>query len=227
MADITNTTKTDRSIEQMPIVACVTVGMFQENCYLYACPHTREAVIIDPGDEAERILETIQELHLIPKYILNTHGHIDHIGAIDAVSEVYPVPLAIHAADVALYTDTRVARQFGRQSPLVKRKPDMLLKEGDQITFGTLALDVLYTPGHTQGGICLVSQPFCVFSGDTLFHRSIGRTDLEGGNFEQLLTSIREKLYTLDDELVVFPGHGEPTPIEEEKHENPFVTVEE
>src|SRR5579859_4752951 len=121
MAEINDTTEKDRSIEQMPIVACVTVGMFEENCYLYACTHTREAVIIDPGDEAERILETIRELQLIPKYIINTHGHIDHICAIDAVSEVYPVPLAIHAADVPLYTDTRVARQFGRQSPLVKR----------------------------------------------------------------------------------------------------------
>lgn len=224
MADTTNR---DRAVEQMPIVACVTVGMFEENCYLYACPQTREAVIIDPGDEAERILEAIAELRLIPKYILNTHGHIDHICAIDAVSAVYPVPLAIHAADVPLYTDTRVARQFGRQSPLVKRKPDILLKEGDHITFGTLTLDVLYTPGHTQGGICLVSPSFCVFSGDTLFHRSIGRTDLEGGNVEQLLAAIRQKLYTLDDELVVFPGHGEPTTIEEEKHENPFVTIEE
>lgn len=221
------TADTNHSIEQTPIVACVTVGIFEENCYLYACPHTREAVIIDPGDEAERILETIEELHLIPKYIINTHGHIDHIGAIDAVSAVYPVPLAIHPADVYMYTDPRVARQFGRQSPLVKRKPDILLKEGDQIRFGTLTLDVLYTPGHTQGGVCLVSRSFCVFSGDTLFHRSIGRTDLEGGNLEQLLTSIRKKLYTLEDELVVFPGHGEPTTIEEEKHENPFVTIEE
>jgi hydroxyacylglutathione hydrolase len=88
--------------ELTPIVACVTVGIFQENCYLYACPQTLEAVIIDPGDEAERILEQIRELHLIPKYIINTHGHIDHIGAIDAISEVYPVPLAIHPADVPM-----------------------------------------------------------------------------------------------------------------------------
>src|SRR5438128_7557149 len=87
----------------MPIVACITVGAFQENCYLYGCPQTREAVIIDPGDEPERILQTIRELELIPKYILNTHGHIDHIGAIDAVSEIYPVPLAIHSDDVYLY----------------------------------------------------------------------------------------------------------------------------
>src|SRR5437762_13931325 len=93
----------------MPIIACVTVGIFQENCYLYACPQTHEAVIIDPGDEPERILDAIQELRIIPRYILNTHGHIDHIGAIDAVSEVYPVPLAIHAADEYMYTDERMA----------------------------------------------------------------------------------------------------------------------
>jgi hydroxyacylglutathione hydrolase len=217
----------DTNNDQRPLVACVTVGMFQENCYLYACPQTLEAVIIDPGDEAERILRRIAELKLIPKYIINTHGHIDHIGAIDAVSAVYPVPLAIHPADVDMYTDERVARTFGRRAPLVQRKPDILLKEGDTFSFGTLTLEVLHTPGHTPGGVCLVSRPYCVFSGDTLFHRSIGRTDLEGGNYEQLIRSIREKLYTLDDELVVFPGHEVPTTILEEKHENPFVTIEE
>jgi hydroxyacylglutathione hydrolase len=213
--------------DQMPIVACVTVGMFQENCYLYACSQTREAVIIDPGDEPEQILETIQELKLVPKYIINTHGHIDHICAIDAVSEVYPVPLMIHPADVPSYSDERAAKMYGRPAPPVKRKPDILLKEGDRITFGTLTLEVLHTPGHTPGGICLVSYPYCVFSGDTLFYRSIGRTDLEGGNYEQIVKSIREKLYTLEDDLVVFSGHGTPTTIMEEKYENPFVTVEE
>jgi len=217
----------DMETTEQPIVACVTVGDFEENCYLYACPRTKEAVIIDPGDEAERILAAIKELEILPKYIINTHGHIDHICAIDAISEVYPIPLAIHSADVYMYTDERSAAMFGRTAPLVKRKPDILLKEGDRITFGTLALDVLHTPGHTPGGVCLVSQSYCVFSGDTLFYRSIGRTDLPGGNYEQIITSIREKLYPLDEDLVVFPGHGEPTTIIEEKHENPFVTVEE
>jgi hydroxyacylglutathione hydrolase len=210
-----------------PIVACITVGMFEENCYLFACPQTKEAVIIDPGDEPERIIATIKDLQLIPRYILNTHGHIDHICAIDAVSAVYPVPLAIHPADVPMYTDERSAAMFGRKAPLVKRKPDILLQEGERLTFGTLTLEVLHTPGHTPGGVSLISPTYCVFSGDTLFYRSIGRTDLPGGNHEQLIISIRTKLYTLDDDLVVFPGHGEPTTIEEEKHENPFVTIEE
>ncbi len=210
-----------------PIIACITVGDFEENCYLFACPHTKEAVIIDPGDEPERILAQIRELQIIPRYILNTHGHIDHICAIDAVSQVYPVPLAIHPADVPMYTDERSAAMFGRKAPLVKRKPDILLQEGQRITFGTLSLEVLHTPGHTPGGVCLVCPTYCVFSGDTLFYRSIGRTDLPGGNYEQIVASIRTKLYTLDDDLAVFPGHGEPTTIEEEKHENPFVIVEE
>ena len=213
--------------ESMPIVACITVGPFQENCYLYACPQTREAVIIDPGDEAESILKTITELQLIPRYIVNTHGHIDHIGAIDAVHAVYPVPLAIHADDVHMYTDERVARQYGKKAPLVATKPDILLKEGDRLTFGTLSLEVIETPGHTRGGICLLSRPYCVFSGATLFYRGIGRTDFEGGSYEQIVASIRNKLYTLDDDLVVFPGHGGPTTIIEEKFENPFVNVEE
>ncbi|GAC1500395.1 MAG: MBL fold metallo-hydrolase [Ktedonobacteraceae bacterium] len=213
--------------EGMPIVACVTVGMLKENCYLYACPQTREAVIIDPGDEAARILATIKKLNLIPRYIINTHGHFDHICAIDAVSEVYPVPLAIHPADVPLYTDEMAALNFGLSLPLVKRKPDILLQEGDQISFGTLMLDVLHTPGHTPGGICLVSRPYCVFSGDTLFHRGIGRTDLPGGDYQQIEQSIRNKVYRLEDELVVFPGHGQATTIIEEKYENPFVIAEE
>lgn len=217
----------EKQTEQMPIVACITVGAFEENCYLYACPQTREAVIIDPGDEPEEILSTIQELQLIPKYILNTHGHIDHICAIDAISAVYPVPLAIHPADVPMYTDEQVARMFGRTSPLVKRKPDILLQEGDRISFGTLTLEVLHTPGHTPGGICLLSRPYCVFSGDTLFQRSIGRTDLPRGNYQQIITSIKTKLYPLDEDLMVFAGHGQPTTIGEEKYENPFVTVEE
>ena len=217
----------EKDDDARPLVACITVGAFQENCYLYACPQTLEAVIIDPGDEAERILARIRELRFIPRYIINTHGHIDHVCAIDEVSAVYPVPLAIHPDDVFMYTDEEAARMFGRQSPLVKRQPDILLHEGDTITFGTLTLEVLHTPGHTPGGICLVSRPYCVFSGDTLFRRSIGRTDLRGGNYEQIIASIREKLYTLDDDLVVFPGHGDPTTIIEEKAENPFVNVEE
>jgi len=224
MSDITPASINEQAV---PIVSCIAVGMFEENCYLYACPVTREAVIIDPGDEAERILARIQELQLIPKYILNTHGHIDHICAIDDVSAVYPIPLAIHDADTFMYTDERAARNFGRRAPLVKRKPDILLKDGDVISFGTLKLEVLSTPGHTQGGVCFVGRPYCVFSGDTLFQRSIGRTDLPGGNYEQLIQSIRTQLYILEENLVVFPGHGEPTTIMEEKYENPFVTIEE
>ncbi len=215
----------DTEKEQMPIVSYVTVGIFQENCYLYACPQTHEAVIIDPGDEAERILKAISKLNLTPKYILNTHGHIDHIRAIDAVSAVYPVPLAIHPDDVYMYTDEHVARRYGLSAPLVHRKPDILLKDGDRISFGTLTLEVLHTPGHTPGGVCFVSRPYCVFSGDTLFYQGIGRTDFEGGNYEQLITSIREKLYALEDDLTVFPGHGPRTTIKEEKSDNPFVTA--
>ncbi len=220
-------TENEEDTATMPIVACLTVGAFEENCYIYACPQTREAVIIDPGDEAERIIEAVHEHELIPKYILNTHGHIDHIAAIDEVSEVFPVPLAIHPADVPMYTDERNALLYGRPAPAVKRKPDILLQEGDRITFGTLTLEVVHTPGHSLGSVSLVSTPYCVFSGDTLFYRGIGRTDLPGGSYQQIEQSIRQKLYTLEDDLVVFPGHGQPTTIVEEKFENPFVTVEE
>lgn len=213
--------------ERVPIVVRLTVGALQENCYLYACPQTREAVIIDPGDEAQRIIKTIRKHSLVPRYILNTHGHFDHIGAIDAVSEEYPVPLAIHEADAFMYTSEEMARMIGRRPPLVKRKPDLFLKEGDHISIGTLTLEVLHTPGHSPGGVCFVSRPYHVFSGDTLFYRGIGRTDLVGGSFEQLAEAIRTKLYTLEDDLIVYPGHGRDSTIIEEKHENPFVTIEE
>src|ERR1700751_3857995 len=141
--------------------------------------------------------------------MLNTHGHFDHICAIDDVSSMYPAPLAIHPADVPLYVDGRNFQVACNASPLVKRQPDLLLQEGDTISFGTLTLNVLHTPGHTPGSICLVSPSYCVFSGDTLFYRGIGRTDLPGGNYEQIEQSIRNKLYTLEDELVVYPGHGQ------------------
>ena len=212
--------------EHMPKVVCITVGMFQENCYLYACPETLEAVIIDPGDEAERIIEHIQQYEFIPKYIINTHGHIDHICAIDAVSAVYPVPLAIHPDDVSMYTDER-PRACSSSSAACQTQARYFALEGDTISFGTLTLEVVHTPGHTRGGICLVSRPYCVFSGDTLFRRGIGRTDFQGGNYEQIEKSIREKLYTLDDELVVLPGHGQTDHHHEEKYENPFVNIEE
>ncbi|GCE48348.1 glyoxylase-like metal-dependent hydrolase (beta-lactamase superfamily II) [Thermosporothrix hazakensis] len=212
--------------QDQPIIACITVGELAENCYLFACPKTREAVIIDPGDEAERILNAIKELQITPKYILNTHGHYDHICAIDAVSEVYPVPLAIHSADLYMYTDADTARMLGKEGPLVKRKPDMLLKEGDRFTIGTLSLEVIETPGHSPGGVSFLCPEYCIFSGDTLFYRGIGRTDLPGGDYEQIVHSIRTKLYTLPEDLAVFPGHGEPTSIEEEKYENPFVSLD-
>jgi len=197
----------------MPKVVCITVGMFQENCYLYACPETLEAVIIDPGDEAERIIEHIQEYNFIPKYIINTHGHIDHISAIDAVSAVYPVPLAIHPEDVYMYTDASIAGMFNRPAPLVKRKPDILLKEGDTISFGTLALEVLHTPGHTRGGVCLVSRPYCVFSGDTLFSGGPGATGRSYSDFPTIVESIRTRLLTLPPETRVLTGHGGSTSI--------------
>jgi len=155
MSDITPDSINEQAA---PIVSCITVGMFEENCYLYACPVTREAVIIDPGDEAERILERIQELQLIPKYILNTHGHIDHVCAIDDVSAVYPIPLAIHDADTFMYTDERAARNFGRRAPLghtAKRWRCNFL--WDTSVGGTL-----YARPHTGGRVLHQSSLLCL-----------------------------------------------------------------
>jgi glyoxylase-like metal-dependent hydrolase (beta-lactamase superfamily II) len=133
----------------------------------------------------------------------------------------------MHAEDVFFLSAEQAAQMAGRPAPLVKRQVDLLLREGDTLNVGTLTLEVLHTPGHSPGSLSFVCSPFCVFSGDALFRRSIGRTDLPGGNYAQLKTAIQTKLYTLDEELVVFPGHGDPTRIIEEKYENPFVYLEE
>ena len=210
-----------------PIVETIDVGALEANCYLVRCPRTSQMLVIDPGAEADVILRRIAERGGRVVSILHTHGHFDHIGATEAVLAGLPerVPLLAHPADAYLYE--AVARSFGvpygYELPKTPVLPDKQLDDGDEVRVGALRLEVVHTPGHTPGSISLVCGDVCVFSGDTLFRRGIGRTDLPGGDEDAIYESILTRLYPLPAALVVYPGHGPATTIGEERRENPFV----
>jgi len=179
-------------------------------------------MIIDPGAEAVVILRKVSDLGLDIKFIILTHGHIDHVAALKEVKEATGAKVAIHADDASsLQGQSFFAEQFGL-SYQVPPSPDRLLKDGDSIDIGDLHFLVLHTPGHSPGGICLLGQGV-VFSGDTLFNYGIGRYDLPGGDYNQLMKSIDTKLMVLPDETTVYPGHGPGTTIGAERRGNPFL----
>ncbi|MDO9534124.1 MAG: MBL fold metallo-hydrolase [Bacillota bacterium] len=204
------------------ILERLEVGSFASNCYLVACPETKQAIIIDPGAEGKFIIKRVNELGLNVKYIINTHAHIDHIGANGDVKEAFNVPILVHEAEAPMYRSPQssLALFMGKNK---MAPPDQTLKEGDLLELGSLTIKVLDTPGHTAGGICLDINGV-LFSGDTLFNSSIGRTDLPGGSYRQILESIREKILIYPDNTKVFPGHGPPTTVGDERRYNPFLT---
>jgi len=203
------------------LVERLVVGMLQCNCYLVACDDTKEAIVIDPGGDAPLILDRVHELGLAVAYIVNTHGHIDHIAANRPVKEGTGAQLAIHQDDAEwLVTDQGAyARMLGVSSP--GPAADVLLEEGDDIAFGNERLQVIHTPGHSLGGISLVGDGV-VFCGDTLFSMGVGRVDLPGGSWETLLNTIKTRLFTMPDETVAYTGHGPETTIGREKQFNPW-----
>jgi glyoxylase-like metal-dependent hydrolase (beta-lactamase superfamily II) len=204
------------------IIKKLAVGPIMANCFIVGCNETREAAVIDPGDEADRILLTLAQAKLTVKQIVNTHGHFDHVGANKRLKAATAAPILIHALDAPMLSMlSRSAAAWG-MSAEDSPSPDRTIDEGDVIQFGTLRLQVIHTPGHTPGGISLIADG-CVFVGDTLFAGSVGRTDFPGGDFGTLKSSIQKKLFTLGDELKVFTGHGPETTIGEEKRHNPFV----
>ena len=195
----------------------------QENCFIAGCETTREAMIVDPGDDAKEILAALERHQLVAKLIVVTHEHIDHIGAVEAVREATNAPVAMHRLAYAGTAQQGQAAlmMLGKVLPRM-REPEVWLEDGDEIEVGKLRFRVLFCPGHTPGHICLYGEGV-VFSGDVLFQLSIGRFDLPGGDGRQLLQSIRQKLLPLPDETVVLPGHGPTTTIGREKELNPFV----
>ncbi len=204
------------------ILMRLVVGPLQVNCYILADEKTKEAVVIDPGDDAQDILGIIRKKGLTVKYIVNTHAHFDHVGANGDLKEATGAEILLHEADAALLGSTSgQARMFGMNAP-ASPTADRYLKHGDVLTAGEVSLAVLHVPGHSPGGICLKEQGI-VFTGDALFAGSIGRTDLPGGSLKALIGAIKANLLTLPDDTKVFPGHGPESTIGEEKRENPYL----
>jgi len=199
------------------IIRQLPLGQLQTNCYILGCETTKEAVVIDPGDEVGRILSDIDKYRLKVKYILNTHAHFDHIGANAALVKATGAPLAIHSLDLPLLKERGGARFFGFEIPQ-SPDPDKLLSENETIRFGKYSLKVLLTPGHTPGHVSFYeAKAAALFDGDVLFAGGLGRTDLPGGDHNALLASIRKKLMVLPDDTVVYSGHGPTTTIGQER----------
>ncbi|MBW2522393.1 MAG: MBL fold metallo-hydrolase [Deltaproteobacteria bacterium] len=203
----------------------MTVGMMGVCCYIAACETTRKAVIIDPGGDEEAILQRCREEALEVVYIINTHGHPDHVCGNRRLKEATGAAIVMHEADADFFGQQQV-EQFFSQLGLTPSPPvDKRVKAGDTLAFGEESLTVIHTPGHTPGGICLYAKPN-LFSGDTLFAGGVGRTDFPGGSTRELLESIKSRLLSLPEDTVVWPGHGyggEKSSIGREKMSNPFL----
>jgi glyoxylase-like metal-dependent hydrolase (beta-lactamase superfamily II) len=203
----------------------LVVGLFQCNCSIIGCEETREAIVIDPGDDPERILEVLERHRLTVKSILHTHAHFDHIGGTKPLAEVTGARVFLHPEDLFLYEKVGLqASYFGLRPPEVGPVDEFLSDEGE-VAAGGLRAKVLHTPGHTPGSVCfhLNEGTGIIFTGDTLFRDSIGRTDLWGGSHPMIMQSIHERLLTLDENTVVYPGHGPATTIGREREKNPFL----
>lgn len=204
-------------------IRSLVVSCCQTNCYVVSDPATSDALVIDPGDNAEAICEIVESDRLIVRGIVNTHCHGDHIAANGPVKARYNCPIMIHELDAPGLVDRNInlAALMGYDGP-VSPPADRLLKDGDTICMGNVTFRVLHTPGHTAGGICLYTDGI-LFAGDTLFSQSIGRTDFPGGSHSQIIESIRRQLLVLPNDTVVYPGHGPNTSIGQEQTINPYL----
>jgi hydroxyacylglutathione hydrolase len=209
------------------IVKMLTLGTLYTNCYIVGCTETKEALIIDPGFEekkdAQKVLEEIKQHDLQVKYIVNTHGHPDHIGGNRAIKEATNALILIHEYDAPMLTDPtgNLLRPFRLNT--ISPPADKMLHEGSIIQTGKTTLKVLHTPGHSKGSISLLGNDV-VFTGDTLFAGSIGRYDLPGGSYKEIIRSIK-RLATLPEHMKVYPGHGPTSTIGKEKDNNPFLQM--
>lgn len=208
------------------IIRRFVVGDLETNCYLVGCAKTKEAIIIDPGfdrkTEAEAILKEIDRHGLNLRFIVNTHGHPDHISGNGTIKETTGASILIHEYDAPMLTDSskNPFRMFGLMA--FSPPADRTLYDRDVIQAGDVKLQILHTPGHSLGSICLLGDDV-VFTGDTLFASSIGRTDLPGSSYKDIMRSLKSKLITLPDPVKVYPGHGPTSTIGEEKRRNPFL----
>ncbi len=202
----------------------IPVGLLQTNCYIVAS-QSQNAVIIDPGAEGERIAKGVKMLGVTPRCILLTHGHHDHIGGIKQLQKAYPgLPVCIGEGDAAMLRDpdkNLANMRYKDAQEYLDLKEDRCLKDGEQLALDELVFTVINTPGHTSGGVTYRCDT-TLFSGDTLFYRSVGRTDLYGGDYDTIVASVR-RLYALEGDFDVLPGHGEPTTLSQERVSNPYV----
>ena len=205
------------------MVRNVVVGLFRENCYVVGSRHTGEAICVDPGDEPAEILALARDMGVRITRIVCSHAHLDHIMAVGAVKDATGASFLLHADDLDLAGQLPLAARawLDRDVPPAPA-PDYLVRDGDDLEIAGVTLTTLHTPGHTRGSICVYGGGM-VFSGDTLFRGSIGRTDLPGGNHEQLMQSITDRLLDLPDDTIVLPGHMQETTIGAERSGNPWV----
>ena len=184
-----------------------TVGMLEVCCYVVSCEQTKEAAIIDPGGDEDLVLGHCRENGLTVTHIINTHGHPDHVCGNARIQQDTGAKIVMHAEDVSYFNDPRIKGFFAALGLPASPPVDVIVKDGDMITVGNKHLQVIHTPGHTPGGICLYSSPHC-FTGDTLFAGAVGRTDFPGGSMRQLIEAITSRLLSLPPETFVWPGHG-------------------
>lgn len=207
------------------LIKQMTVGTMAVCCYIVGCEDTGEGIVIDPGGDDEKVIDMIKKEKISIKYIVNTHGHPDHVCGNARLKEETGAPIVMHEEDIAFFARSDMENYFSMLGLAASPPPDTSVKDGDVLEVGNLSFKIIHTPGHTPGGMCLYSKPH-LFSGDTLFVGAIGRTDFPGGDMALFMRSIKERLLTLPPDTIVWPGHGyggSQSTIEKEKNSNPFL----
>lgn len=197
-------------------------GIYAANCYIVFSEKTRKGIVIDPGGDAYEIVSDLNKNNIQVEYIVLTHGHGDHIGGVKELKEKLKAPVVIHNEDADMLQDASLNLSNTMSMGEIKITPDKTVEDGDTLVFGELKAMIVHTPGHTKGGMCLLIEGN-LFCGDTIFKGSVGRSDLYGGNHEALINSIKEKILTLPDNIMLYPGHGQPTTVGEQRATNPFL----
>lgn len=203
-------------------IEILVVGIYEVNCYLLSCPQSKEAIVIDPGDDVDSIYQKINRNKLRLNNIILTHAHPDHSGGADGLQKFTDSEVILHKNDEELLKNLKATCISLGLPPYNPPQNIKFVEEGEVIEFGNYKLKIIHTPGHSKGSICLLGNRE-LFTGDTIFRGSVGRTDLPGGSYEDLMYSLKNKILTLDNDLIIYPGHGPKTSIRQEKMFNPFL----